>query len=109
MQDHDGYSETPSLNKAKLSEALYEQIGLNKREAGEMVDAFFAVIAQALAHDTDVKLTDFGAFELRWKQARPGRNPRTGEHVKIGHRRIVTFRAGPKLKQRMNHLPPGST
>lgn len=107
MQDKYEYVETPALTKASLSEALFEQIGLNKREAGEMVDAFFAVIAEALVSDKDVKLTDLGAFEARWKQARPGRNPRTGEDVNIAARRIVTFRAGPKLKQRMNQPAPG--
>ena len=90
--------ETPALTKAELAELLYEQIGLNKREAKDMVEAFFDEIAQRLIADEDVKLSGFGNFETRKKSARPGRNPRTGEPVSIAARRVVTFSVSPKLR-----------
>ncbi|OZB50017.1 MAG: integration host factor subunit alpha, partial [Thiomonas sp. 14-66-4] len=64
---------TPSLTKAELSELLYERIGLNKRESKDMVDAFFDLIRETLASGHDVKLSNFGNFQLRDKAQRPGR------------------------------------
>lgn len=90
--------ETPALTKADLAELLFERIGLNKREAKDMVDAFFDAIAGALQAGQEVKLTGFGNFQTRTKSARPGRNPRTGEQVQIEARRVTTFHASNKLK-----------
>ena len=90
--------ETSALTKAQLAELLFEQIGLNKREAKEMVDAFFEQISQALVGGDEVKLSGFGNFQLRIKAPRPGRNPRTGELIPIDARRVVTFHASQKLK-----------
>lgn len=90
--------ETSALTKAQLAEMLFEQIGLNKREAKEMVDAFFEQISQALVSGDEVKLSGFGNFQLRTKAPRPGRNPRTGELIPIQARRVVTFHASQKLK-----------
>ena len=90
--------ETAALTKAQLAELLFEQIGLNKREAKEMVDAFFEQISQALVGGDEVKLSGFGNFQLRIKAPRPGRNPRTGELIPIDARRVVTFHASQKLK-----------
>ena len=99
---------TPTLTKAQLAEALFEQIGLNKREAKEMVEAFFEIVAarliaasQAGEDGAEVKLAGFGNFRLRSKTPRPGRNPRTGELVPIAARRVITFHASPKLKERV--------
>jgi integration host factor subunit alpha len=86
------------LTKAQLAELLFEQIGLNKRESKDMVDAFFELISQSLVEGQDVKISGFGNFQIRTKAARPGRNPRTGEPVAIEARRVVTFHASPKLK-----------
>lgn len=91
--------ETPALTKAQLSELLFEQIGLNRRESKEMIDAFFDSIGQSLILGKDVKLTGFGNFQIRTKAARPGRNPRTGEPIPIEARRVVTFHASHKLKE----------
>jgi len=93
--------ESPALTKAQLAELLYEQIGLSKREAKDMVDAFFALIAQALIEGDVVKLSGFGNFHIRAKAARPGRNPRTGESVAIEARHVVTFHASNKLKEQI--------
>ncbi|MBP0047699.1 integration host factor subunit alpha [Marinobacterium sp. AK62] len=90
-----------SLTKADMAERLYEELGLNKREAKEMVDSFFEEIRASLAHNEQVKLSGFGNFDLRDKRERPGRNPKTGEEVPISARRVVTFRPGQKLKERV--------
>ena len=90
--------ESTALTKAQLAEQLYEQIGFNKREAKDMVDAFFDQMCECLVRGEDVKISGFGNFQIRTKAPRPGRNPRTGEPVAIGARRVVTFHASPKLK-----------
>lgn len=91
--------ETPALTKAQLAELLFEQIGLNKRESKDMIDAFFDLIAASLVEGRDVKISGFGNFQIRTKAARPGRNPRTGEEIPIEARRVVTFHASHKLKE----------
>ena len=91
--------ETPALTKAQLSEMLFEQIGLNKRESKDMVDAFFDLVSASLVDGQDVKISGFGNFQIRTKAARPGRNPRTGELIPIEARRVVTFHASHKLKE----------
>ncbi len=90
-----------SLTKADMAERLYEELGLNKREAKEIVEAFFEEIRASLAENEQVKLSGFGNFDLRDKRQRPGRNPKTGEEVPISARRVVTFRPGQKLKDRV--------
>ena len=87
-----------ALTKAEMADRLFEEVGLNKREAKDMVDAFFDLIAESLVKGEDVKLSSFGNFQVRMKKARPGRNPRTGEEVPIEARRVVTFHASGKLK-----------
>ncbi len=89
---------TSTLTKAELTELLYAQVGLNKREAKEMVETFFEEICSALERGEMVKLSGFGNFQLRDKPQRPGRNPRTGEEIPITARRVVTFHASQKLK-----------
>jgi integration host factor subunit alpha len=90
-----------ALTKAEMAEALFDQLGLNKREARELVDLFFEEIRAALSTGEQVKLSGFGNFDLRDKNRRPGRNPKTGEEIPISARRVVTFRPGQKLKARV--------
>ncbi|MDI3323383.1 integration host factor subunit alpha [Pontibacterium granulatum] len=90
-----------SLTKADMAERLFEELGLNKREAKDMVESFFDEIRESLATNEQVKLSGFGNFDLRDKGQRPGRNPKTGEEVPISARRVVTFRPGQKLKDRV--------
>jgi integration host factor subunit alpha len=90
--------ELPTLTKAELAEMLFEQVGLNKREAKDMVETFFDEIRNALERGELVKLSGFGNFQLRDKPQRPGRNPKTGEEIPITARRVVTFHASQKLK-----------
>jgi integration host factor subunit alpha len=87
-----------TVTKSELADALFERLGLNKREAKEMVDAFFDEIRLALERGESVKLSGFGNFQLRDKPQRPGRNPKTGEEIAITARRVVTFHASQKLK-----------
>jgi integration host factor subunit alpha len=93
--------ETPALTKAQLAELLFEQIGLNKRESKDMIDAFFDLISDSLVEGKDVKISGFGNFQIRTKAPRPGRNPRTGEAIPIDARRVVTFHASHKLKEQI--------
>ena len=87
-----------TLTKAELADLLFEKVGLNKREARELVDLFFEEVRGALATGEQVKLSGFGNFDLRDKNQRPGRNPKTGEEIPISARRVVTFHASQKLK-----------
>lgn len=90
-----------ALTKAAMAEQLFDEIGLNKREAKDFVERFFEEIRIALESGHDVKLSGFGNFVLRNKNERPGRNPKTGEEIPITARRVVTFRPGQKLKSRV--------
>lgn len=90
-----------ALTKADMAESLFNELGLNKREARELVDVFFEDLRGALASGEQVKLSGFGNFDLRDKNQRPGRNPKTGEEIPISARRVVTFRPGQKLKSRV--------
>ena len=101
--------ETPALTKAQLAELLFEQIGLNKRESKDMVDAFFDLVAESLVDGKDVKISGFGNFQIRTKAARPGRNPRTGEAIPIAARRVVTFHASQKLKDQVQGDESGTS
>jgi integration host factor subunit alpha len=93
--------ETPALTKAQLADMLFDQIGLNKRESKDMIDAFFELIAKSVVAGQDVKISGFGNFQIRTKAPRPGRNPRTGEPIPIDSRRVVTFHASHKLKEQI--------
>jgi len=94
-----------ALTKADLSEQLFTHLNVSKREAKELVDAFFEEVCLALEQGDSVKLSGFGNFELRNKNQRPGRNPKTGEAVAISARRVVTFHGGQKLKDQVEDFP----
>jgi integration host factor subunit alpha len=87
-----------TLTKADLADLLFEKVGLNKREAKDMVETFFEEVRLSLEQGDSVKLSGFGNFQLRDKPQRPGRNPKTGEEIPITARRVVTFHASQKLK-----------
>ena len=90
-----------ALTKAEWAEMLFDDLGLNKREAKEVVEMFYGEICRALENNDQVKISGFGNFELRDKSSRPGRNPKTGEEIPISARRVVTFKPGQKLKARV--------
>ena len=95
-----------TLTKSQMAERLFDELGLNKREAEEIVGLFFEEISACLASNEAVKLSGFGNFELRDKNQRPGRNPKTGEVIPITERRVVTFHPGLKLKGREEGYDP---
>ncbi len=93
-----------TLTKSDIVEDLNNKIGLNKREAKELVDSVFETIKETLINGEEVKVSGFGNFQLKDKPARPGRNPRTGEDVEITARRVVTFKSGQKLKEKVKSI-----
>ncbi len=98
-----------ALTKADMAKSLFNAIGLNKREARELVDLYFEELVAALADGEQIRFSGFGNFYLRDKKERPGRNPKTGENVPIPARRVVTFRPGQKLKARVEaYAGPGN-
>lgn len=101
--------ETAALTKAQLADLLFQQIGLNKRESKDMIDAFFDQMSDRLVEGEDIKISGFGNFQIRTKAPRPGRNPRTGEAIPIQSRRVVTFHASHKLKEQIQNLGRAST
>jgi integration host factor subunit alpha len=92
-----------ALTKAEMAERLFDELGVNKREAKELVEQFFEEIRVSLEANEQVKISGFGNFDLRDKKQRPGRNPKTGEEIPIKARRVVTFRPGQKLKARVEN------
>ena len=91
-----------TLTKADFAESLFEELGLDRREAKSLVELFLEKIKDSLEQGKAVKISGFGNFELRDKTSRPGRNPKTGEETPISARRVVTFHSGQKLKARVD-------
>ena len=98
-----------ALTKALMADKLFADVGLNKRESKEIVAQFFEEIRTTLENGESIKLSGFGNFDLRDKNQRPGRNPKTGEEIPITARRVVTFRPGQKLKARVEAYAENST
>tara|TARA_B100000902_G_scaffold277602_1_gene263391 strand:- start:55 stop:351 length:297 start_codon:yes stop_codon:yes gene_type:complete len=92
---------TSTITKADIIEHLNNELGLNKSECKILIEDFFDEIKESLKNGEEVKLSGFGNFELLNKKERPGRNPKTGEEVTISARRVVTFRAGNKLRKKI--------
>jgi integration host factor subunit alpha len=90
-----------ALTKADISEQLFQDVGLTKRESKEIVELYFKQLAKALQNGNQVKLSGYGNYELHDKNERPGRNPKTGEEIPVSARRVVTFRSGQKLRARV--------
>ena len=90
-----------ALTKAHMAKSLFNELGFSKTESRELVSLFCEELLAPLAVGEQVKLSGFGNFNLRDKNERPGRNPKTGEKIPITARRVVTFTAGPKLKARL--------
>ena len=92
-----------ALTKADMAESLFEELGLNKREARELVDLFFEDLRSALGSGEQVKLSGFGNFDLRDKSERPGRNPKTGEAVALPGKHVPHFKPGKALRERVDY------
>jgi len=93
-----------TLTKLDLVNHLNENMGLNKVESKELVEAFFDEIKKSLINNEEVKISGFGNFKILNKKERPGRNPKTGEPAIISARRVVTFKAGQKLRKKMSNI-----
>ena len=93
-----------ALTKSEMADKLFEELGLNKREAKELVEQFFEEIRICLENNEQVKLSGFGNFDLRDKRQRPKKKQKTGEAIPISARRVVTFRPGQKLKAKVEQV-----
>jgi DNA-binding protein HU-beta len=87
------------MNKGELVEAMSKKGGANKAAAGAMLDAFVDSVSSALKRGDSVVLAGFGTFSVAKRAARSGRNPRTGEAIKIPATRVPKFSAGATLKK----------
>ncbi|AUI65747.1 MULTISPECIES: integration host factor subunit alpha [Glaesserella] len=92
-----------ALTKIEIAENLVEKLGLDKRVAKQFVEDFFEEVRLSLERGEEVKLSGFGNFTVRDKKARPGRNPKTGEDVAVSARRVVVFKPGQKLRERVEN------
>jgi len=90
------------MTKADLIEALYEKVGLSKKESSQIVEHIFDLIRARLEVGGKVKISGFGNFTIRAKNVRRGRNPQTGDEIKIAARNVLTFKASPVLKKALN-------
>jgi integration host factor subunit alpha len=99
MMNYENKEDAGAITKAKLADSLVTHLGCNRREALEIVDSTFEVIRESLSQGQEVRISGFGNFSLRDKAERPGRNPKTGEDVAISARRVVSFKAGQKLRK----------
>src|ERR1700751_2551315 len=92
-----------TVTRARLSEAVYQEVGLSRNESAELVESVIAEISSALERGEIVKISSFGSFAVRQKSQRIGRNPKTGQEVPISPRRVLVFRASHALKDQINH------
>ena len=97
------------LTRAAMAESLFNELGLSRKDGRELANLLIEELMTSLAVGEQVKLSGFGNFDLRDKNERPGRNPKTGESIPISARRVVTFKAGPTLKARLEtYAGPGN-
>lgn len=94
-------AEKATLTRADISEAIYDGIGLSRAECYEIVDSLISTLSDAFVRGHDVKISGFGTFQIREKNARIGRNPKTGVEVPIEARKVLTFRASQKMRDRI--------
>jgi integration host factor subunit alpha len=91
------------MTKAEIVQALYTRVGgFSKKESADIVDMVFEMMKETLGRGEKIKISGFGNFVLRDKRQRPGRNPQTGDPIKISERRVLTFKASQILKQALN-------
>jgi integration host factor subunit alpha len=92
-----------TVTRARLSDAVYHEVGLSRNESAELVGSVISEISGALERGEMVKISSFGSFAVRQKGKRVGRNPKTGEEVPINPRRVLVFRASHALKHQINN------
>ncbi len=91
------------MTKADIVEHIYERVGFSKKESAELVERVFDIIKDTLARGEKVKISGFGNFVVREKNARKGRNPQTGEEIRLDARRVLTFKPSLVLKTVLNN------
>ena len=89
------------MNKGELIDAVAEKASVTKKEAGLVIDATIEAIMDAVANGDKVTLVGFGTFEPRQRQAREGRNPKTGETIAIPETKVPGFSAGKAFKEKL--------
>jgi integration host factor subunit alpha len=98
------------MTKAEIVQALYSKVGgFSRKESAELVDLVFEMMKETLGKGEKIKVSGFGNFVLRDKRQRPGRNPQTGQPIRISERRVLTFKASQILKQALNDELPGGS
>jgi integration host factor subunit alpha len=98
------------MTKAEIVQALYTKVGgFSRKESAELVDLVFEMMKDTLGRGEKIKVSGFGNFVLRDKRQRPGRNPQTGQPIRISERRVLTFKASQILKQILNQAKDGAT
>jgi integration host factor subunit alpha len=90
------------MTKSDIVEAVYQNVGFTKKRAAEVVNLILDTMKEALENGEKVKISGFGNFEIRKKDARKGRNPQTGDEITISERRVLTFKPSQVLKDRLN-------
>jgi len=90
-----------TLTRMDLSEAVFREVGLSRNESADLVETVLELVSSALVRGEQVKISSFGTFSVRDKNARVGRNPKTGEEVPITPRRVLTFRPSHLMKERV--------
>jgi len=90
-----------TLTRMDLAEAVFEEVGLSRNESADIVESVLQHISDALVRGENVKISSFGTFNIRDKNARVGRNPKTGEEVSINPRRVLSFRPSHTMKDRV--------
>jgi integration host factor subunit alpha len=91
-----------TVTRADLAEAVYHTVGLSRTESAELVERVLQLIGDALVKGENVKLSSFGSFQVRSKNERVGRNPKTGEEVPILPRQVLVFKPSNVLKSKIN-------
>jgi integration host factor subunit alpha len=91
-----------TMTKAEIVEQIYERVGFSKKEAAELVEKVFEIVKETLAEGEKVKISGFGNFVVREKNARKGRNPQTGQEILLDARRVLTFKPSLVLKNVLN-------
>lgn len=91
-----------TITRADVAEAIYEEIGLSRKDSGDILDMIVETIIEDLSKGHEVKLSSFGTFSLRDKKARVGRNPKTGVEATISPRRVISFKPSQNMRNAIN-------
>ena len=93
------------MQKQDIAHRIHQEAGISEKDAATLLDWFFELLKTTLQQGESLSISSFGTFTVRSKKPRPGRNPKTGEHIMIAARRVVTFRASTQLKIAVNAVP----